>query len=107
MLRWESPERKLPYIGSCMIGLAELEPARWLQPASVEREVPAGRHVLHTTHELVEPVGGYPGAVRIRLEREVQFEARCGEVVEIAVAPTLPGGPLSPIESLQLDAQVR
>ena len=102
VLRWDNPDRDQVYVGSCMAGLAGVKPAVWRQPAPVEEPLDAGGHVLFAEHEMVYPVGGYPGAYRIRLQRRIPFEARCGEISEVAVSVHRPGGLLASLEKTEL-----
>lgn len=105
VLQWESPDHDDAYVGSCMAGLAGLEPAAWLQPEPVETPVTAGAHLLRAQHTLVQPVGGYPGAVQLRFEKEISFVARCEEAVEIRLsleAPTI----TEPITQSDLVAEI-
>ena len=95
---WENHQRERAYMGSCMGGLAGLEPAVWRQPADTTIDLPAGKHELLATHRLRLPVGGYPGAVTFKLRAKHSFELRCGENLNVAVTPDSTGSITTPLQ---------
>ncbi len=84
---WENKQRERFYSGSCMAGLAGLKPAVWRQPPDESFDITPGEHELFAVHELRLPVGGYPGAVKVRLSASHRFVAICNAVMSIEVAP--------------------
>lgn len=91
VLRWTNARREPGYVGSCMGGLPR-KAAVWRQPAPFVTTVTPGEHTLFAQHELRLPVGGYPGAYRLRLQAKRRFVARCGLRTVIDAAPHADGG---------------